>query len=417
MKKRNLATIAIIIAAILFLLSYFFDDGQDDSLGRTMRDVADLVLTTEGQIDPAMILTLETPTPGAISTHTPVVSPITPAAHPVLTPDNTNTAVAGPADFYQIYFTTPTCPPEDQRTGGIDQRIADDLVRAQTQVDVAAFDLDAAPIVNALLTLQERGVTVNIVTDTDNADLSSIRRLRRGGLSVVEDKRKGFMHNKFIIIDNRYLWTGSMNFTSNDVYCNNNNTVRFAAPALAANYRAELDEMYKDHSFGPDSPQNTPQEQLTIQGIAIENYFAPERQMELINVIARTVTRAETEILFMAFSFTNEEIGEAMLGRADAGVLVRGIFEKTGADAESSYYGRMRQAGLPHVEVRLDGNPRLLHHKVIIVDRQTVIFGSFNFTASANRSNDENLIIVHDAGFAGYFITEFEARWAEAKAE
>lgn len=409
MQNRNLATIAIIIAAVLFILSYFFDAGQDDSLGRTMRDVAVLVLTTEGRIDPALILTPETPTPAT--------APITPTVPPLLTPSSTGTVVVAPANFYQIYFTTPTCPAEAQRVGGIDQRIADDLLRAQTQVDVAAFDLDAEPIVAALMALEERGIPVRVVTDTDNADLSSIRRLRRSGISVVEDKRSGFMHNKFIIIDNRYLWTGSMNFTSNDVYCNNNNTVRFDAPDLATNYRVEMNEMYDDRTFGPDSAQNTPFEQFTIQDVAVGNYFAPERQLELINVIARAVARAEKEILFMAFSFTNEEIGEAMLGRADAGVPIRGIFEKTGADAESSYYGPMRNAGLPNVDVRLDGNSRLLHHKVIIVDQQTVVFGSFNFTASANRSNDENLLIIHDAGFAGQFVKEFEARWAEAKQE
>lgn len=417
MKKRNLASIALIIAAILFILSYFFDNGQNDSLGSTMREVAVLVLTTEGKIDPALVLTPGRTPPAATATIRPDAVPLPTLPQPGLTPSVISTVAPGAATFYQVYFTTPTCPPEEQRTGGIDQVIADDLLRAQSQVDVAAFDLDAEPIVAALLTLRQRGVTVNIVTDTDNADLTSIRQLRRSGLSVVEDKRKGFMHNKFIIIDNHYLWTGSMNFTSNDVYCNNNNTVRFDAPVLAANYRAEMDEMYKDRSFGPDSPQNTPNEQLTIQGVAMENYFAPERQMELINVIARKVTRAEKEILFMAFSFTNEEIGEAMLGRADAGVPIRGIFEKTGADAESSYYGLMRKAGLANVDVRLDGNSRLLHHKVIIIDRQTVIFGSFNFTASANRSNDENLLIVHDAGFASQFIKEFEARWAEAKKE
>ena len=409
MKKRNLATSALIIAAILFILSYFFDNGQEDSLGRTMRDVAVLILTSEGQIEPTMSLTIETPTPGT--------APVTPTALPALTPSSAGTVVATPANFYQIYFTAPTCPPEAQRTGGVDQIIADDLLRAQTQVDVAAFDLDAEPIVAALMVLEERGIPVRIVTDTDNVDLSSIRRLRRSGLSVVEDKSSGFMHNKFIIIDQRYLWTGSMNFTANDVYCNNNNTVRFDAPDLATNYRVEMDEMYDDRTFGPGSAQNTPFEQFTIQGVAVGNYFAPERQLEVINVIARAVARAEKEIVFMAFSFTNEEIGEAMLGRADAGVPIRGIFEKTGADAESSYYNPMRNAGLPNVDVRLDGNSRLLHHKVIIVDQQTVIFGSFNFTASANRSNDENLLIVHDAGFAGQFIKEFEARWAEAKKE
>ena len=328
MKKRNVAAIAVVIAALLLILSYFFDDGSSDSVGETMRDVADLVLTTEGQIDPAMILTIVTPIPNRTPTIAPLASP---------SPTNANSIPRVAADFYQIYFTTPTCPPEEQRKGGIDELIAADLLRAQTQVDIAAFDLDAEPIVAALMALNERGVAVHIVTDTDNGDLSSIRRLRRNGLSVVEDKRSGLMHNKFIIIDNRYLWTGAMNFTSNDVYCNNNNLVRFDAPALAANYRAEMDEMYNDRLFGPDSPDMTPQEQLFIQGIEVDNYFAPERELELINVIARTVTRAEQEILFMAFSFTNEEIGEAMLGRADAGVAVRGIFEKTGSDTASSY--------------------------------------------------------------------------------
>jgi phosphatidylserine/phosphatidylglycerophosphate/cardiolipin synthase-like enzyme len=399
-KKRNVATIAVVIAAILFILAYFWDEG-DDSLGTTLRDVAELVLTTEGNIDPAMILTVLPPTP-------------TPRSG--ATPSSQKTVAPSAANFYQIYFTTPPCPAEAERTGGIDQIIADDLLRAQSQVDIAAFDLDAEPIVNALLALNARKVTVRIVTDTDNADLVSIRRLRRGGLSVVEDKRNGFMHNKFIVIDDRYLWTGAMNFTTNDIYCNNNNTVRFDAPALAANYRAEMDEMYEERSFGPDSPQNTPQEQVTLQGIALDNYFAPERELELINVIARTVASAEQEILFMAFSFTNEEIGEAMLGRADAGIPIRGIFEKSGADAKSSYYRPMKEAGLANVEVRVDGNSRLLHHKVIIVDRQTVIFGSFNFSASANRTNDENLLVVHDATFAQAFITEFEARWREAPA-
>jgi phosphatidylserine/phosphatidylglycerophosphate/cardiolipin synthase-like enzyme len=54
---------------------------------------------------------------------------------------------------------------------------------------------------------------------------------------------------------------------------------------------------------------------------------------------------------------------------------------------------------------------------VIIVDQQIVIFGSFNFSASANRTNDENLLIVHDPTFASYFVKEFAARWAEATTE
>ena len=393
---RNASAATLAIAALLLLFAWLLN-GRNDELSASLRELAAVVLTADGQIDPTSVgVTLPETT-----TVPPTPSPLPPKA----TPPN----------FYQIYFTQPTCPPEEARQGGLDATIAADLLQAQQQVDVAAFDLDAPALVDALIALEAQGIRVRIVTDTDNADLASIRRLRRNGVRVVEDKRSGLMHNKFIIIDQHYLWTGSMNLATNDIYCHNNNFVRFDSPELAANYTAEMNEMYDERSFGPTSPVNTPNEQLTLHGLALENYFAPERELELVNVLARTVARAEREILFLAFSFTNEEIGEAMLGRADAGVLIRGVFEKVGAG--TGYYPLMRDAGLANVEVRLDGNPALLHHKVIIVDRTTVIFGSFNFSASANRNNDENIIVVNDATFAGYFVQEFEQRWAEAMAE
>ena len=109
--------------------------------------------------------------------------------------------------------------------------------------------------------------------------------------------------------------------------------------------------------------------------------------------------------------------GEAMLGRADAGVQIRGVFETTGSDTAYSYYPHMEAAEMANVDVRTDGNPQIMHHKVIIIDRETVIFGSFNFSDSANRKNDENIVIVHDPIFTNFFVQEMESVWAEAKAD
>ncbi|MCP4415901.1 MAG: hypothetical protein GY805_04715 [Chloroflexi bacterium] len=325
-----------------------------------------------------------------------------------------DTDLENPADWYEIYFTNPTCPPEAERVGGLDETIASDLLTADVRVDIAAFDLDAEPIVQALIDLEARGVEVRVVTDSDNAELSSINRLRRNGTSVVEDKRTGLMHNKFVVIDGRILWLGSMNFTTNGVYCNNNNLVRINSPRLAANYTAEMDEMYVERQFGPDSPENTPNETLSIGGIEIENYLGPEK--EIGPIISRRVASAESEILFLAFSFTDEQIGESLLGRADAGVIVRGVFETVGSDTPFSYYNPLDQARLPNVAVLTDGNPHIMHHKLFIIDRSTVIFGSFNFSNNANRRNDENILIVHDPTFASFFLEEFETVWAEAQA-
>ncbi|HEX6383351.1 MAG TPA: phospholipase D-like domain-containing protein [Anaerolineae bacterium] len=319
----------------------------------------------------------------------------------------------GGEDWYEIYFTNPDCGSEEQRSGGLDETIAEDLRAAELQVDVAAYDLDARPIVGALIDLAERGIRVRVVTDSDNAALPGINRLRQSGITVVEDERSALMHNKFIVIDGRFVWTGSMNLTSNGAYCNNNNFVRFDSPELAANYLAEMDEMYVEALFGPRSPASTPNQRIRFDGVLVENYFAPEEK--LAPMIAQTVAGAQSEILFMAFAFTHEDVGDAIVMRAQNGIAVRGVFETTGSSTPFSYFPAMQSAGLDNLQVRQDGNNRIMHHKVIVVDRDTVIFGSFNFTASADDSNDENIIIVHDPTFASFFVEEFESVWNEAR--
>lgn len=330
----------------------------------------------------------------------------------ILNPEPVVVAGTG-EDWYEIYFTNPDCGPEESRRGGLDETVAEDLRAAELQVDVAAYELDAEPIVEALVELAERGIRVRLVTDSDNATLPEFGRLRRAGIQVVEDNRSALMHNKFIVIDGRFVWTGSMNLTSNGAYCNNNNFVRFDSPELAANYRAEMDEMYNEALFGPRSPVNTPNEKISFNNVLVENYFAPETK--LAPVIAQAVGAAQSEILFMAFAFTHEDIGEAVLERAENTIAVRGVFETTGSNTAFSYFPPMQTAGLDHLQVRQDGNSRMMHHKVIIIDRRVVIFGSFNFTDSANDSNDENIIIVHDPTFTGFFVEEFETVWNEAR--
>ena len=329
-----------------------------------------------------------------------------------LNPRRNERVVQTEGPWYDIYFTDPTCPPHAQRQNGIDAIIADDLLLAQSSVDIAAYDLDAEPIVNALIQLRAEGLRVRVVTDADNEDLASIRRLRRNGISVVTDRRSALMHNKFIVVDDRVVWTGSMNYTSNGAYCNNNNAVRFDVPALAANYRAEMDEMYVDRQFGPTSPLRPNVERIVVNGVPLDNHFAPEADVPPI--IAGYVAQAQDEVLFMAFSFTEEQIGSAIIDRALEGVEVRGVFETIGSLTEFSYFQRMYDARLPNLQVRQDGNPRIMHHKVIIIDREIVIFGSFNFSRNANEDNDENIVVVQDPQFASYFAEEFGWVWEEA---
>ena len=155
-------------------------------------------------------------------------APITPGSTRVATttlPTRTEDETPVEADWYQIYFTDADCPSEEERGEGLDSIIAETISQAEVSVDIAVFELDSEPIVEALIGLEEQGIPVRVVVDTDYIEESSIRRLRRNGISVVEDDRSAFMHNKFTVIDGRYVWVGSMNYMPNDIYCNNNNLV------------------------------------------------------------------------------------------------------------------------------------------------------------------------------------------------
>lgn len=81
---------------------------------------------------------------------------------------------------------------------------------------------------------------------------------------------------------------------------------------------------------------------------------------------------------------------------------------------QGTEFDPFRQAGL---DVRLDGIDGLMHHKVFIVDKKIVAFGSYNFSQAAEERNDENLIIVYSPSIARQFLLEFQRVQGEAQKE
>ncbi len=136
----------------------------------------------------------------------------------------------------------------------------------------------------------------------------------------------------------------------------------------------------------------------------IEALFAPEDQVA--DRVIELIRRARTSIHFLAFSFTSGEIAEGMLERAADGVPVFGILESTQARSNTgAQFDFLRQGG---AAVLLDANPRNMHHKVILLDGEIVITGSYNFTNSAESKNDEDLLILWNPELAGAFEKEFQ---------
>ncbi len=323
--------------------------------------------------------------------------------------------VAG--DWIAVYFTTPRYPDDPAlHTGDVDLRLVDLIDAAQKRVDMAAYQLNLPTVTDALLRAHRRGVQVRLVTDGEYEDEEMVGHLRRAGVPVtVRPKGGGIMHNKFVVVDDTWVWTGSWNLTKNCTYRNNNNAVLIASRHLAEDYATEFEELFSGQ-FGPTSPKNTPYPMLVIEvpekslRVPIEVYFAPEDKVatHLIPVLSG----ARHSVRFMAFSFTGEDIADTLIGLARRGVSVEGVVEARGSDTPYAQYTRLSKAGIP---VRQDGNPYLLHHKVFIVDEEIVVLGSYNFTGNAEKDNDENLLIIHSAEVAHAFLGEYSRVWQQAE--
>lgn len=114
--------------------------------------------------------------------------------------------------------------------------------------------------------------------------------------------------------------------------------------------------------------------------------------------IVAAIDAAEREVLVLAFSFTQQRIGQALVAARGRGVDVEVVADRGQArETPHSVVAALAQAGVP---VWLDGNYSAAHNKVVIVDaglaRATTITGSYNFTVAAQKRNAENVAIFRD---------------------
>ena len=300
----------------------------------------------------------------------------------------------------QIYFTSPNAGNHCD----LASNLIDDIDHAEQSIDVALYNINMQDVAAALIRAAKRGVPVRIVLDDNKRNNSVPQILADSSVSMVYDADKSTMHNKFMIIDNRVVWTGSMNFTESGCEDDYNNMVRVENDRLAINYGAEFAEMFEDYLFSADSPENTPYPHVQVGDVMIENYFSPDDgvRKHMIDVI----NEAQYSIVIMAYSFTSDELADAIIDRYEDGVDVHGIMDADQIKSNSGgEYEDFLKAG---IDVQQDTIPGQMHHKVIIIDEQIVITGSYNFSGNAEKRNDENVLIIHSSEAAQQFLQAYE---------
>jgi phosphatidylserine/phosphatidylglycerophosphate/cardiolipin synthase-like enzyme len=294
----------------------------------------------------------------------------------------------------------------------LDRHLVRFLNQAQHSIEAALHELDNDRITAALLDAHRRGVRVRVLTETDYRDEASIEDLEKAGIPVRDDQgRPGLMHHKFLVVDGRAVWTGSFNTTDNGAFKNDNNAIVISSPRVASLFTAEFNKLFERREFGRKAGWQRPAPAVRMpDGTEVRVLFSPEN--DVVGAIIQEIQRAQQAIRFLAFSFTHDGIAQAMLGKMRQGVSVQGVLETRGSDTPTSELGRFQKARL---EVWQDTNPYLMHHKVILIDRDTVMTGSFNFSRNAADSNQENLVILRgNRAIAEAYRQEFERIYQSA---
>ena len=289
----------------------------------------------------------------------------------------------------------------------------------QSTLDVAMYNTTNSNIVQAIENAADRGVDVRYIADDETSNTALQGTLPFDVLFRTGD---GIMHHKFIIADaeipgKAWLWTGSTNFSSNQLSSDPNHAYIFNEQSLAQNYKREFDELWGTNTthdynrLGQEKLDNTAHQFLFGETL-IESYFSPsdETGCHIMQALASADHHIEIGLLLL----TKEDLVDQIITLHNSGILIRVIVE----DEESSSQAltRLRNAGVP---TRVHEFSSIFHHKYAIIDEgypdsdPIVITGSHNWTWSADNINDENTLIVHNQSFANVFRQEFEARWAE----
>ncbi len=139
-------------------------------------------------------------------------------------------------------------------------------------------------------------------------------------------------------------------------------------------------------------------------------YFSPHGGCT--EALVAAVGQARTSIHVQAYAFSARPIIQAIIAAQARGVRVEVILDQSQQRERFSGLVALLAAGVP---TWIDAAHQIALNKVMIIDGETVITGSFNFTRSAEEHNAENLLVVHDQALAGRYEANFQTHLAHSR--
>jgi phosphatidylserine/phosphatidylglycerophosphate/cardiolipin synthase-like enzyme len=268
--------------------------------------------------------------------------------------------------------------------------------------------------------------------------------LRQANIPILDDtadgsQGSGLMHHKFMVVDGQKIIITSANWTMSDIYGdfsnpqsegNQNNLVAIDSNELAQLFTSEFNLMWGDgvggnldSQFGVQKPPR-PATTVMVGNTPITVKFSPISSSQPWEesgngLIGKFINNSRQQIDLALFVFSEQNLGVTIQNQAKQGVKVRGLIDRQFADRDYSQRLTLMGANC-QPQVADIGVPTLpmgdtLHHKFAVIDRQTVITGSHNWSKAANYTNDETILIIHNnPTIAAHFDREFDRLYRDA---
>ena len=123
--------------------------------------------------------------------------------------------------------------------------------------------------------------------------------------------------------------------------------------------------------------------------------FAPDHAPEMETM--KQMLKATKRIDFTVFTFSRSSgIDGTMVALQRGKISVRGIIDRMQANQEWAASKGLRKAGVEVYRTKRGGGLGKLHHKLMVIDGEVIIAGSFNYTGPATVLNDENIVVIGD---------------------
>lgn len=319
-------------------------------------------------------------------------------------------------------------------------RIMVDLIdNAETSIEFAVMGFSHPDVVSAFERAFDRGLQLKMVGDAGHLYNDGYQLFTERHIPMVTGNMAHIMHDKFMIVDRRFVFASTANWTPTDLENNSNNFALIDNPAVAADFADEHEQMWQG-VYGFNKVEIDNGRVYEVGDTTVEVWFSPNE--DAMGRILELVDAAQERVSFTIFAFTKDQVGSAFIRKheelvtrglvteGDRSFGVSGVIDQSQLHSNGQYHEVYRLLGAD-IPLQLDGNDASrqpgdyqagggrLHSKTMVIDpdgeNPVVISGSFNWSSSATQSNDEFLLVFHGPRIAGQFKDYFEYLWRNGR--